>query len=169
MKVHYLALVVAIGLFSGVSHADSIDSFVLTGPVYTWSWILPASPGPNMTSPPEAWGLFGISILTEGPAGPGIGIAVSHDLFFENNGQEILLSCNSECNGGAVFFSDRSVWSGTFASFTFLPGAYTDTRGGETLSITNVPEGSEIAMFGITALAMLGAMIGAIKTDWIIG
>jgi hypothetical protein len=165
MKVRYLAIAVVIALCSGISHADSLDTFVLTGPVYTWTWTIPASPGDTRAAP-GILGYTGWTVFTAGPPCPdpstfapcyGVGRATSHDIYWESPFW-LQLTCNSSCNQHADPLFTQAVYSGTALDATFLLGNYVSTDGTETLSITAVPEGPELPMLGITALGILGAM-----------
>jgi hypothetical protein len=50
------------------------------------------------------------------------------------------------------------LYSGTFADPIFLPGTYISLDGKTTLTITAIPEGSELAMIGIAGLGLLAAL-----------
>lgn len=139
-----------------------MDSFVLTGPVYTWSWTLPSAPAagdPNWLdhNPPGIFGFSGIDVMTQGPAGFGVGVATSHDLFFET-ASSFELGCNSMCGQFIRPTFGADLYSGTFADPIFLPGTYVSLDGKTTLMITAIPEGPEIAMIGIAVLGLLAAL-----------
>ena len=162
MKFRLLVVAAAVFFLSSLSHADSLDSFVLSGPVYTWSWTLPSAPAAGDShwldhNPPGSFGFLGLSVMTQGPAGFGVGIETSHDLFFGSS-NSFNLSCNSSCGQffRPVFIAD--LYSGSSADPFFLPGTYISLDGKTTLTITAIPEGPEIAMIGIAGLGLLVAL-----------
>ena len=162
MKFRPLVVAAVVLFCSALSHADSMDSFVLTGSVYTWSWTLPAAPAagdPNWLdhNPPGIFGFSGIDVMTQGPAGFGVGVATSHDLFFESvNSFE--LGCNSMCGQFIRPTFGAGLYSGGFENPFFLPGTYISLDGKTTLTITAIPEGSQLAMIAIGGLGLLAAL-----------
>jgi hypothetical protein len=162
MKFRPLLVAVVVLFFSALSHADSMDSFVLSGPVFTWSWMLPSAPAagdPDWLNhnPPGVFGFDGISVFTDGPAGFGIGEWTSHDLFFQT-ANSFELGCNSSCGQFARPTFTFDLYSGTFADPIFRPGTYVSLDGKTTLTITAIPEGPQIAMIGIAGLGLLAAL-----------
>src|SRR5215475_5904309 len=163
MKFRPLVVTAVVLFCTALSHADSMDSFVLTGPVFTWTWTLPSAPAagdPNWLNenPPGAFGFDALSVFTDGPAGAfGVGQWTSHDLFFEaaNNFQ---LGCNSACGQFTSPTFTANLYSGTFADPVFLPGTYISLDGKTKLTITAIPEGPELAMIGIAGLGLLAAL-----------
>lgn len=173
MKFRYLVLAAVICLLPSVSRADSIsqiDQFVLTGPsangvVYTWTWTLPASPDRDPDhNAPGTIGWFGLDVLTEGPLtgndqqDSGLGRTTSHDLFFYGVANSFSLTCNSSCGQFITPLFASDLFSGSINHPTFLLGNYISLDGKTKLSIIAIPEGPELAMMGIAALGMLGAL-----------
>jgi hypothetical protein len=151
------------------SCATTCDKYVLTGPyvttVYTWTWYLPATFDRNEEhNPPGTFIFEPIDVFTEGPLTGnemndlGIGRDASHDLDFDISDpmHGIVLWCNSSCSqiGVGASFA-MPLWAGPLDHPVFLTGNFISLDGKYALSVTRVPEGSELAMICVAILGML--------------